>query len=251
MKISTKAFTSLFLMMIFYSMQAYAQFEGQISMNLYEQENGTITDTNELNLFATSNRILIKGEDKINISDGLMEASGFLVRGDMQDFVVMMGEDEALRFTKEELEGVFNMLSMFDDGEHDLDMESDNEFKYTNEVRTIQGLKATELQVWDDDNDGYLSIWLTNELDINWNILTQPWSNVPKGLKKPLDQMTQEFKSSNFPLLIEVHDKNKDYTLFEVTKVKKSRIAKDMVEVPANIQLVSLQTMLMKAMMSN
>lgn len=251
MKISTKAFTSLFLMMIFYSMQAYAQFEGQISMNLYEQENGKITDTNELNLFATSERILIKGEDKINISDGLMEASGFLVRGDMQDFVVMMGEDEALRFTKEELEGVFNMLSMFDDGDHDLDMESDNEFKYTNEVRTIQGLKATELQVWGDDGDGYLSIWLTNELNINWNILTQPWSNVPKGFKKPLDQMTQEFKSSNFPLLIEVHEKNKDYTLFEVTKVKKSRIAKDMVEVPAHVQLVSLQTMLMKAMMGN
>lgn len=251
MKISTKAFTSLFLMMIIYSMQAYAQFEGQISMNLYEQENGKITDTNELNLFATSDRILIKGEDKINISDGLMEASGFLVRGDMQDFVVMMGDDEALRFTKEELEGVFNMFSMFDDGEHDLDMESDNEYKYTNEVRTIQGLKATELQVWGDDGDGYLSIWLTNELNINWNILTQPWGNVPKGFKKPLDQMTQEFKSSNFPLLIEVHEKNKDYTLFEVTKVKKSRIAKDMVEVPSNVELVSLQTLLMKAMMSN
>ena len=235
--------------MLFSTQLAFAQFQGQISMNIYDVDDGVVEDTNELNLYTTADRILVKGEDKINVSDGLMEASGILIRGDIQDFVIMTGENEAIRFTKEELEGFFNMISMFDN-EDELDVETNNEFKYTNEERTIQGLKATELQVWNDDGDGYLSIWLTNELDINWSILTQPWNNLPKGLKKPVDHMTQEFRSSNFPMLIEAHGKKGDYTIFEVTKVRESRIAKDMVEVPANVELISLQTMFMKAMMN-
>ena len=249
MKLSTKYLSSVLLLILMSTQFAFGQFEGQISMNIYNNDDGNITETNELNLYATNNRILVKGEDKINVSDGLMEANGIMVRGDMQDFVVMMGENEALRFTKEELEGFFNMFSMLD-SDKSLEAESDTDFKYTGDERTIQGMTATELQVWNDDGKGYLSIWLTNEIDINWSILTQPWNNLPNGLKKPVDTLTQEFKASNFPMLIEAHGKNGDYTIFEVTKVYKSRIAKDMVEIPANVELISLQTMFMKAMMS-
>jgi len=233
-----------------FTQMSYAQFEGQISMNIYSYDDGVQTDTEILNLYTTEERILIKGEDVINISDGMMEASGILIRSDMKDFVIMMGEKEALRFTKEELEGMFSMLSMMSGGEPEVN--GAENYWYTNEVRTIAGQKATELRVESDENKGsYLSIWLTNELDIDWGMLTEPWKNVPSSLSGQVDQMTQEFKSRNFPMLIEVTEKGNTTTLFEVTKVRKSRIAKDMVEMPAGLELISLQTMIMKAMMSN
>lgn len=96
-----------FVVMLVITQLVHAQFEGQISMTIYNQENGDITEENVVNLYTTQERILIKGEDKINISDGMMEASGILIRSDMRDFVIMMGEKEALRFTKEELEACF------------------------------------------------------------------------------------------------------------------------------------------------
>lgn len=251
MKFSKVLFGAAFGALFILSQAANAQFEGQISMNIYSFNNGVKGDAEVVNLYTTQERILIKGEDVINISDGLMEASGILIRSDMQDFVIMMGEKEALRFTKEELEGMFSMISMMSGGE-DAASEIDVDYSYTNEVRTIQGLNATELRVESDKEEGeYLSIWLTNDLDIDWGILAEPWNNVPPSFSGELNQMTQEFKSRNFPLLIEVTKDGKTETVFEVTKVRKSRIAKDMVEMPTGLELMSLQTMIMKAMMSN
>ncbi len=232
------------------SQAASAQFEGQISMSIYNYDDGVPTDTEVINLYTTQERILIKGEDVINISDGMMEASGILIRSDMKDFVVMMGEKEALRFTKEELEGMFSMISMMSGGAES-EPKTNTNYRYTNEVRTIQGLKTTELRVENDDQNGYLSIWLTNELDIDWGMLTEPWNNVPTSFSGQVNQMTQEFKSRNFPMQIQVTERGKTHTIFEVTDVRASRIAKDMVEMPAGLELMSLQQMMMKAMMSN
>jgi hypothetical protein len=244
--LTTMAFFALFV----FTQVANAQFEGQISMTIYSQDDGVVTDENVVNLYTTQERILIKGEDKINISDGMMEASGILIRSDMRDFVIMMGEKEALRFTKEELEGMFSMMNMMSGGEMD-ENESDMNYTYTNEVRTIEGLQATELRVMGEESNSYLSVWLTNDLDIDWGMLSEPWKNVPGSMSGQVNQMTQEFKSRNFPLMIEVTEKGKTSTIFEVTQIRKSRIAKDMVEMPAGLQLVSLQEMIMKAMMSN
>lgn len=246
MKIKQLFFITSFLMV---SVAAQAQFEGQVSMNIYNVEDGVVKEANEVNLYVTKNRVLIKGEDNIDFSNGLMKAEGLLIRHDMKDFVIMMGEDEALRFTKEELEGFFGMFSMMSQ-ENDMGYDDTNTtFKYTNEVRTINGMKATELQVWSEEMEGYLSIWITNEIDINWGILAEPWQNVPGAFQKSTLTMTQEFKSRNFPVLVEVHEVGKSYKVFEVTNVRESRIAKDMVEIPENITLVSLQTLFMKAMM--
>lgn len=250
MKVRNYLMSMVIFAMFSFSQTVHAQFEGQISMTIYNQENGDITEENVVNLYTTQERILIKGEDKINISDGMMEASGILIRSDMRDFVIMMGEKEALRFTKEELEGMFSMINMMSGGELDKS-DSDMNYTYTNEVRTIEGLQATELRVYGKEQKNYLSIWLTNDLDIDWGMLSEPWKNVPGSMSGQVNQMTQEFKSRNFPLLIEVTEKGETSTIFEVTKVKKSRIAKDMVEMPAGLQLVSLQEMIMKAMMSN
>lgn len=229
-----------------------AQFEGQIRMNFYSYSNeGAQLEPNEMNLYITDQRILLKSTDEIDIYNGTMEVSGLLIRSDAQDFVIMSGNKEALQFTKQEIESMFSMISMLI-GDQNQKEETNINYIYTNKTRTIKGLKATELFFENnEDNGSSLSIWLTNELDIDWGILSKPWDNVPSFFSSQMNQITQELKSRNFPLLIEVKENENTSTLFEVVEIKNSRIAKDMVEMPTGLKLRSLQELLIKAMMSN
>ena len=229
-----------------------AQFEGQIRMNFYSYSNdGAQLEPNEMNVYITDQRILLKSTDEIDIYNGTMKASGLLIRSDTQDFVIMSGGKEALQFTKQELESMFSMITMLI-GDQNQPEKTNINFIYTNKTRTIKGFKATELLFKNnEDNDSFLSIWLTNELDIDWGILSKPWNNVPSFFSSQMNQITQELKSRNFPLLIEVVKDETSSTLFEVIEIKKSRIAKDMVVMPAGLELRSLQELIIKAMMSN
>lgn len=231
-------------------MTAKAQFQGQITMMVYGEDNGVPT-TSELNLYATPNRIMLKGENAISFSEGAFDASGLLIRNDKKDFVVMMGKGEALQFTKEELEGVFSMVGMMAGGEKDATVDSDTKIEYTNKTRTIGGFECTELLVTNTENEGSMSVWLTAGIDINWGMLSEPWKNVPENMKNSANQVTQEFKSKNFPMLVEVTEEGETNTVFEVTNVNKSSIAKAMVEIPAGTNLIGIQEMIFKAMMGN
>ena len=228
-----------------------AQFEGQIRMNFYSYSNeGVQLNANEMNLYITDQRILLKSTDEIDIYNGTMKASGLLIRSDTQDFVIMSGGKEALQFTKQELESMFSMITMLI-GDQNQPEETNINYIYTNKTRTIKGFKATELLFKNnEDNGSSLSIWLTNELDIDWGILSKPWNNVP-SFSPQMNQITQELKSRNFPLLIEVKENENTSTLFEVIEFNNSRIAKDMVVIPAGLELRSLQELIIKAMMSN
>lgn len=226
-----------------------AQFEGQITMKVYSESEKEV-ETNLVNMYTTNQRIMISGEESFNF-DGSIDANGILIRTDMKDFVVMMGEKEALRFTKEELEGMFSMFSMMGSKEPAKVEKSTTKFDYTGAMQTLHGYETTELRVYNEEDEGYLSIWMTGGIDINWGMLAEPWKNVPTDMSGEINQVTQEFKSKNFPLLIEVTDEKGTRSVFEVTEVRSSRIAKDMVEIPQGIELMSLQSFIMKAMMSN
>lgn len=228
----------------------YAQFEGQITMKTYGENNG-VPQTSELNLYATSSRIIMKGDASMSVVDGF-DASGLLIRNDRKDFIVMMGENKALQFTKEELEGFFQMAGMMGgDDKSSGDVDSDTKFTYTNKTKKILGYETTELLIESDENESSLSIWLTSEIDINWGMLAEPWKNVPENMRTSSSRLTQEFKSQNFPMLVEVHEKGNTKTVMEVTNVNKSSIAKAMVEIPSGVNLIGLQEMIFSMMMGN
>ena len=248
-----KLFSSvLFLGVMLFTLPAFAQFEGQVSMKVYgEDENGN-PETSEFSLYTTKDRIALKGDKPYSFMDGSYDASGILIRNDKEDFVVMMGQDEALQFTKEEVEGLFQMLTMMGDDE-EMEVESDinADFIYTNKTKTILGYECTELLVRDTENGNSLSIWLTAGIDINWGMLAEPWKNVPTNMQKSANRATQEFKSKNFPMQIEATEKGETQTIFEVTSVQKSSIARAMVEVPAGVSLVGLGEIIFSMMMKN
>ena len=248
MKIRKILFNALFLSFMMVSITVNAQFQGQITMLIYSEDNAE-QSIGELNLYATPDRIMLQREEPVSFLDGEYNATGLLIRNDKKDFVVMVGEGEALHFTKEELEGLFSMIGMMS-GE-DKSVNSNSDMRYTNKIRKIKEYDCTELLISTEENKETLSVWLTSGIDINWGMLAEPWNNVPDNMKNSANTLSQEFKSQNFPMLVEVNKKGKTETLFEVTNINKSSIAKAMVEVPAGTNLVGLQSMIFKMMMGN
>ena len=227
---------------------SFAQFEGEINMNMYRYNDSVLSGTTVLDLYVTKERMFFKGENSINLLNGLIETNGILIRSDVNDFVIMTGQKEALQFTKAELEGTFPLISMLSNVSN---AQANVNFEYTNEVRTIQGFKASELRVQNENDDGYISIWLNDEIDINWGILSESWSNVPASYSDLVEKMGQELKSQKLPMQVQITNGAETKTLLEVTEIRTSRIAKDMVEMPVGLQFIGLQKMIMKAMMGN
>lgn len=250
MKINKILFSITVAVLMAISSTANAQFEGQITIKAYGDENGVPT-TSEVNLYSTSSRIILKGDNAMSVTDGF-DASGLLIRNDKKDFVVMMGGNKALQFTKAELEGFFQMAGMMGGDSNDkTEISSSTDFNYTGRTQKILGYETTELLIEDDENESSLSIWLTSGIDINWGMLAEPWNNVPENFRESTSRVTQEFKSQNFPMLIEVHEKGETKTIMEVSNVNESNIAKAMVEIPAGVNLIGLQEFILSMMMGN
>ncbi len=249
----------LTLAFVMFSQIASAQFQGQIKMNVYSNDDGDV-EVNEVNMYITADRIFLKGEDKVSFSDG-MESSGLLIRNDSRDFIVLMSDKEALQITKAEIEGLFDMASMMTGGQATAKVEGKQVkpgYRYSDRTRTINGFKSAEMVVEDTSekkNGSYLSIWLTPKIDINWGMLSESWNNLPAEVETTVNGMSREtiFNGKNFPTLIEYYDSEKDKTIkiMEVTSIKESNVAKAMVQIPAGVNLVGISELMWKMMMSD
>lgn len=238
---------------LLFSMSAssvYAQFEGQITMNLYSKDNGQV-ETNEINLYATANRIMIKGEEQFDIMDNVT-TDGLLIRNDQKDFVLMIGEKEALQVSKVEIEGMVEMLASWSGESSKSSGSSKTKYSFSDEQRTILGFEAAEMIVQDADNpDKHLSVWLTPDIKINWGMLGERWNNMPESIDREINGVAKEviFTGKNFPLMIEAVDGETRTTIMEVRNVNESSVAKAMVEVPSGITMMSFKDYVFRMMM--
>ena len=231
---------------------AYAQFEGQIKMKLYsENENGD-KEENLLNMYITADRIMLQGDESVNFESGI-NAQGLLIRNDKKDFVVLTGDQSALQITKKDIESLISFTKQFSD-DNSSASEKSASYRYTNESRMINGMKATELIVEDNEDGGYLSIWLTPDVDINWGMLTESWGGLDNEMDKAL-KTSQEavFNGKSFPLLIEAYSKknNEKTVVAEVVELNESSIAKAMVEIPRGVNIMGFGDFMFKMMMQN
>lgn len=237
--------------LFFMSGTAFAQFEGQITMDVYSDDNGEL-EVSQINLFATSDRIMLKGEENFSVMDQ-MSTDGLLIRNDMKDFVVMTGENQALQVTKVEIEGLVEMLSSWGGSSSAKDQDkSKTEYSFSDRTQNILGYETTEMIVTDAENPNkHLSIWLAPEIDINWGMLAERWNNMPESIDSEINGVAQDvvFKGENFPLLIEAVEGNERTVIMKVNNVNRSSVAKAMVEIPAGVSLMSFKDYVFRMMM--
>ncbi len=229
-----------------------AQFQGQITMNLYGEENG-VREVNKLNMYVTSDRIFLRGEEDVNLADAF-NSKGMLIRNDKKDFVVLMEDNDALQVTKSEVEGLFKMLLSWGGDSSKGSSQKDNmNYEYTENTRTINGYETYELLISSSENDTKMSVWLTPNIDINWGMLAEPWKNLPADADKAVNRISRDavFSGKNFPMLIEVTGKKGTEKVMEVDTISESSIAKAMVQIPAGVNLIGVTELMFKMMSGN
>lgn len=249
-------FITLFLMA---SQMASAQFEGHIEMKLYSQE-GNKVDENLINMYVNKDRIAIFGEDDVKVSG--MSSSGLIIRNDMQDFVFLTDDKTAFKITRNEIDNILGMVMMMDEmGGKSSTQKEDNvepKISYTNKTKKINGIEASEMiiEYMDGKNKGgHLSVWLAPKVDINWGMLTESWTNVPEDMDLVLNGVFKDnvFKGGAFPVYAEGYDFEKKQTIkiFEVTKLEKTKVSADKIDVPRGVEVVGMNNFMQQMMMGN
>ncbi|MFY0683949.1 MAG: DUF4412 domain-containing protein [Balneola sp.] len=231
---------------------AQAQFEGQITMNLYGEEDG-VEEVSKLNMYVTTDRIFVKGEDDMNFGESF-NSGGMLIRNDKKDFVVLMENNDALQVTKSEVEGLLKMfMSWGGDSSKGSSNKERSDFDYTGKVKDIKGYESHELLITDTKNNSSISVWLTPNIDINWGMLAEPWKNLSGDADRVVNQISRDaiFSSDNFPMLIEVHGEKGTQKVMEVQSINKSNIAKAMVQIPTGVNLIGVSEFMFKMMSGN
>ncbi len=243
MKIN-KIATLILLMMVGFITSSQAQFQGQITMKVYGDNNG-VRNENELNMYVTPERIFIKGEEELNFGQPV-SSDGLLIRNDKKDFILMLEENDALQVRKSEIEGLVKMFS----GASGSDKDSGTKisYEYTDRKKNVNGREAYELLIRSSESSSTTSVWLTPNVDVNWGMLTQPWGNLPADAEFAVNRILKNeiFESRNFPVLVEVTGKKGTEKVMEVTNIQESNIAKAMVEVPSGVNLIGIFEFMIK-----
>ena len=229
-----------------------AQFNGILDIKLYIKNDVGITDTSLIHMYVTPERILMQGAEEESIKSGNYEASGLLIRQDQRDFVLMMGKNQALKLTKSEIESFFTMISTIFGIEEPTSQgltESKSSVVITGRVENINGYPSKEIRITDADGSGYATIWTTTKLDMDWGLLKEPWLNSPDWLRDATDRATIEFQSKSVPVLMTWTSDGGTFTFYELIRAEKTAVAKAMVELPSNYQLLGFSDWIMLQMM--
>jgi len=236
-------YLSAMLMVACFTQPATAQFEGKITFSSYDYSSeGTEEKKDEFTMFLTADRILLQGEKKYNFM-GSIQTEGVLVRLDFQDFVFLTGDEEALKISKTDITSMMNMFGNGTSASEVAEKGEDVNYKRTNETATIKGYKCRKF-IFRDEENSHTEVWMTKDLQINWGMLAEPWSdNTLSSLPTNL-----VFKEKYFPLKVEVFENNKMVSKMQATSVTESSIARAMVQVPSGVQVLSFQNYLFQKM---
>ncbi|MCC5915087.1 MAG: hypothetical protein JJU46_11975 [Balneolaceae bacterium] len=185
--------------------KAEAQFEGQIEFQLQNLEEPAQSAIN-LNMIFFRERIYVESNASMAVLPGL-NTSAVLVRNDHRDFVMHTGEYEALKVTKDDLDGLINLIERFQgsrasNGSGD-SFDWDTNVTETGQKREIHGYTVSEFQMRGDGEDEYISVWLTDQIKVNWGLLNEAWQTTGRnhvGEDIPIELVMNR---NSFPLMIE------------------------------------------------
>lgn len=176
----TICFLTLFLTVC--SVNAFAQFQGRITYNLYEiNDHGEREGEEHFTAYFTPQRIFIQGDETVEMP-GPIKAEGLLIRLDKKDFVFLTGDETAFSITKAGITSFMNMFGeMGEDGRpgQDEPIQKSFTFQKAGATKTINGFtvhKFIAKDKSDPNNKGI--VWMTREVNINWGMLAEPWGNV-------------------------------------------------------------------------
>ncbi len=244
MKIKSILLTiTLFLL----SAPLYAQFEGEIKFEVHDRSNGN-TDVTQLSLTTTKDRLFIDSAAKVNVVSGL-QTDGILIRNDLQDFVFRTDENEALKVSKSDLDGLIQLINRFQGGssksasKEKFDWET--RVEESGKTRTIHGYTTNEFILKGEKENQYVSIWLTDQIKVNWGLLLDFWYESGENFTDSDIPIELVINRNSFPLLIHVYDKDEVVYSANVTGINTRNFDRSIVELSEDVRLIGFSDMMM------
>lgn len=239
--------TLLFSFIIIFSSfnVAWAQFEGEILYQIVDPSDEN-SDRSSMNLMFTRDRIYVNSSNDLNVMAGL-STTGVLVRNDFQDFVLTMDNNEGLKIARSELENLSSMLNRLQGRTvaQQTPFPWDDKVVETNNIKVIHGYSAQQFILNGDKPNEYVSIWLTDQIKVNWGLLLDAWNSTGRmqfDNEIPIEIVMNE---TSFPLLIEVYRENEIVFLAESVSVNTDQFDRSKVEISSDMKLLSFSDLMM------
>lgn len=231
---------------IVFPLSVSAQFSGTVNYDVYNPSSSAGEVVN-INMAFSENRIAVDSNISMNLMAGL-RARGVYVRHDLNDFVVVTADDEGLMITKSELDNLVGMINQFQGRKPVADKKPfdwEKRVRETGESKEIHGYQSVEFELDGDRENEVISVWLTDQIKVDWGLLLDAWSSVGAS------QFDQEIpieilmNANSFPLLVEVKRAGRVVYRAETTSVRTPLDNLSQVNVPESLKLLGLSDLMM------
>jgi hypothetical protein len=177
-----------------------------------------------------------------------LRARGVYVRHDLSDFVVVTTDEEGLKITKSELDNLVGMINQFQGRKPAAEQKPfdwDTRVRETGETKEIHGYQSVEFELNGDREDEVISVWLTDQIKVDWGLLLDAWTSV--GAMQFDQEIPIELlmNANSFPLLVEVNRGGRVVYRAESTSVSTPLADLSQVNVPSGLRLLGLSDLMM------
>ena len=223
-----------------------AQFEGQIDFLIHNYQDGNQEITN-LDMTFAKDRIYLGTQSTVDVMSGL-STNGILVRNDHQDFVFMTGHNEALKVAKSDIDGLVNLINRVQGKNEPAEKTPfrwDEKVIETGNTKTINGYQTREFVLKSDENNGTVSVWLTDQIKVNWGLLNEVWHTT--GSKQLGEEIPIELvmNRNSFPLLVEAFKDDIIVLRAESTVVNTRTFDRSKIELSSDLKLLGFTDLMM------
>lgn len=231
---------------------AFNQFEGEVLFRVFntDQQSEQIT---QMGLTFTEDRIFVDSNATVDVMAGL-RAQGVLVRHDLQDFVVITDQQEALKVSKSDLENLGNLLNRMRGHEEVAEKQAfpwEERLEETGNERNILGYDAQQFILKGNKEGEYASVWLTDEISVKWGLLSDAWYTI--GSKQMDQEVPIEVVMNNrsFPLLVEAYENEHLVFKAEAFAINNDSFDRSKTELSSNMKLIGLTDLMMNMFRQN
>ncbi|MEX0684660.1 MAG: DUF4412 domain-containing protein [Balneolales bacterium] len=251
MRLPLKAILTGFILLLVAGLsETHAQFNGTLEINRYRvSADGEEKLEGNFNLSLSPTRILFSNTEKSLDLMGAMDASSIIIRHDREDFV-FIGKNEGIVLKKQEL---LSMISMMENMKginqgNQQGGESSYKFTETSETKTINGYKAEKWLMESDTPDEVFHVWLTEDLEINWGLLSESWlTNLTLFSDLPFSEW---MKNGITPVQVEKYENETLTERVTMENIQERDLPAGHFEVPSGIEVLTFQQLIMKRMNS-
>lgn len=183
----------------------------------------------------------------MNVMSGV-STNGILVRNDLQDFVFMTGENEALKIAKEDIDALVNLMNRVQGNSERVDQQVfnwDEKVEETGREKSMHGYTVKEFVLNTEKENQFVSVWLTDQINVNWGLLYDAWNTT--GSKQLSEQIPIELimNRRSFPLLIEVYDNDEMVFRAESISVNRQNFDRSKTELSSTVKLIGFTDLMM------